>query len=103
VERVSEGIEVNALRLDEGIGEKNRIVQWLHTPDGAQRDSFDPVVVPPDHFLMLGDNRDNSADSRYFGMVPRDLLIGRAVVVLVSADITGNWAPRLERFGEHLN
>jgi len=103
VERVSEGIEVDALRLEESTGDKNHVVQWLHGPDGERRDSFGPVAVPPDSFLMLGDNRDNSADSRYFGMVPRELLIGRAVAVLVSADITGNWAPRLERFGEHLD
>lgn len=51
---------------------------------------------------MLGDNRDDSADSRYFGFVPRQLLIGQAERVLVSADIKGNWHPRLERFGQHL-
>ncbi len=51
---------------------------------------------------MLGDNRDNSADSRYIGFVPRHLLIGRAERILVSADITGNWMPRTERFGKTL-
>jgi signal peptidase I len=51
---------------------------------------------------MLGDNRDDSADSRYFGLVPRELLIGRAVAILASADIKGNWALRLQRFGERL-
>ena len=49
---------------------------------------------------MLGDNRDNSADSRYIGMVPRHLLIGRAHHVLVSANILGNWLPRWERLGQ---
>ncbi|XLM23212.1 S26 family signal peptidase, partial [Chromobacterium piscinae] len=49
-------------------------------------------------YMMLGDNRDDSADSRYFGLVPRNLLIGRAVGVIASADITGNWMPRWERF-----
>jgi signal peptidase I len=52
--------------------------------------------------MMLGDNRDNSEDSRYIGMVPRALLIGRAERVLASADITGNWLPRTERFGMSL-
>jgi signal peptidase I len=51
---------------------------------------------------MLGDNRDNSADSRYIGLVPRKLLIGRAERVLVSADYQGNWMPRTERFGMSL-
>ncbi len=51
---------------------------------------------------MLGDNRDNSADSRYVGLVPRERLIGRASRVLVSAAVTGNWMPRLDRFGKSL-
>ncbi len=54
-------------------------------------------------FLVLGDNRDNSADSRYIGLVPRHLLIGRAVRILVSADIKGHWLPRFDRFGMRLN
>lgn len=67
----------------------------------ARRD-FAPLTVPADQYLMLGDNRDNSADSRYIGMVPRALLIGRAERVLASADIQGNWHPRTERFGMDL-
>lgn len=94
---------IDALHLDESIGKDEHIVQWLQTSRGAVNDNFGPLVIPADHFLMLGDNRDNSADFRYFGLVPRNLLIGRAVTVLVSADIKGNWAPRFERFGERLN
>jgi signal peptidase I len=94
---------IDALHLDESIGKDEHIVQWLQTSRGAANDNFGPLVIPADHFLMLGDNRDNSADFRYFGLVPRNLLIGRAVTVLVSADIKGNWAPRFERFGERLN
>ncbi|WP_374358556.1 signal peptidase I [Pseudoduganella danionis] len=67
----------------------------------AQRD-IAALVVPAGQYLMLGDNRDNSADSRYIGMVPRALLIGRAERVLASADIQGNWLPRTERFGMSL-
>ena len=78
-----------ALRLTEAIGRDQRRVQLL-------------AGVPAGMYLMLGDNRDDSADSRYFGFVPRALLIGQAERVLVSADIKGNWHPRLERFGQRL-
>lgn len=47
---------------------------------------------------MLGDNRDDSADSRYFGLAPRELLIGRSVGVIASSDITASWMPRWSRF-----
>jgi len=90
-----------ALRLTERAeGAPPRRVQWI---DGVPaRNSFQAVVVPAGQYLMLGDNRDNSADSRYFGFVPRHLLIGQAHRILVSADIKGHWAPRLARFGQVL-
>lgn len=102
LEHPSSGVAVHALRLYETSGSRTHVVQWLELPNGTQGDSFGPIAVPAGHYLMLGDNRDNSADSRYFGLVPRELLIGRAVAILVSADIEGNWAPRFARFGEAL-
>lgn len=72
-------------------------------PDRAAKRNFGPITIPPDQYLMLGDSRDNSADSRFIGLVPRKLLTGRAEAVLVSADIMGNWMPRTERFGMKLN
>lgn len=69
---------------------------------GLARD-FGPLTVPPDSYFMLGDHRDNSEDSRFIGVVPRQLLIGRAERTLVSADIIGDWRPRIERFWARLD
>jgi signal peptidase I len=102
VEHPAPGMAVHALRFDERTAYGQHVVQWFHLPDGSEDDSFGPVVLPAGRYLMLGDNRDDSADSRYFGLVPRELLIGRAVAILASADIKGNWALRLQRFGERL-
>jgi len=44
------------------------------------------ITVPPDSYFVMGDNRNNSEDSRYWGFVPRDLVIGRAMFVYWSYD-----------------
>ena len=92
--------DVPALRLQETSGAGTHRIQVL--PGIAAARNFGPVTVPADHYLMLGDNRDDSIDSRYIGFVPRALLIGRAQRILVSADIKGNWLPRLGRTGMSL-
>jgi len=48
------------------------------------RDNWGPIVVPPAHFFVLGDNRDNSLDSRYWGFVPDSLLRGTPWIVYYS-------------------
>lgn len=90
-----EGHTLHAVRATEHLGGRDHAVQFLPAVQ-ARRDAG-PLVVPADMYYMLGDNRDNSADSRYIGLVPRHLLIGRAHRIVVSADIVGNWLPRLGR------
>ena len=76
-------------------------VQFL--PGAYARRDFARVTVPAGHYFMLGDNRDNSADSRYIGFVPRSAIIGRTRRLVVSADVKGSWLPRLERIGKPLD
>lgn len=51
-----------------------------------------PIVIPADRFFMMGDNRDNSLDSRYWGLVPRSHLRGKPVVVYFSYE-PDTWRP----------
>jgi signal peptidase I len=64
--------------------------------------SFGPVQVPAGRYFVMGDNRDNSFDSRYFGFVPRDSILGRATLVAMSFDHDHHYQPRFERFGRDL-
>jgi signal peptidase I len=50
----------------------------------SRRDNYGPVQIPMGHYFMMGDNRDDSADSRYFGFLPEDHIVGRPLVVFWS-------------------
>jgi signal peptidase I len=55
-------------------------------------------VVPARHYFMAGDNEANSFDSRYWGCVPRERILGRATAVVFSLDHDHYWLPRWSRF-----
>jgi signal peptidase I len=69
--------------LPEGIKHK---VQFYEDFPFSRRD-FGPVVVPPNHYFVMGDNRDNSEDSRYWGFLPRENIVGKAFVIYFSGDV----------------
>jgi signal peptidase I len=85
VEMREKKVYINGKALDEPY------VHFLQAP-GAQsefsevtsydvRERYGPVKVPPDHYFMMGDNRDNSQDSRYWGFLPRELVKGKALFI----------------------
>jgi signal peptidase I len=65
----------------------------------ASRDQFGPFVVPPGEYFAMGDNRDDSRDSRVWGSVPRALIKGRAFMVYWSFDMR---PPQGDTFRERL-
>jgi signal peptidase I len=85
VELRSKKVYVNGQPLDEPY------VHFLEGPshgaEGAEVTSFDvrerygPVTVPPDQYFVMGDNRDNSQDSRYWGFLRRDYIKGKALII----------------------
>lgn len=75
---------------------KTHVVRLNPTAQGYA--NFNPVTVPANQYLMLGDNRDNSADSRVIGLVPRSEFVGRSSSVVMSLDYEDYFLPRPERF-----
>jgi signal peptidase I len=79
----------------ENLGERPHPIMLM--PARPTLRSFGPVTVPEGQYLMLGDNRDNSKDSRFIGFVPRDSIVGRAHRVLYSLDSERWYKPRGDR------
>src|SRR3954465_14159557 len=83
IELINKKVHVNGKPLDE---------PYIHflTPPTADyqeatpsdvRERFGPVTVPPNQYFVMGDNRDNSQDSRYWGFLPRDYVKGKALMI----------------------
>lgn len=97
-------------------GVKHKIA--LYQSPLLPRKDIPPIRIPEGHYFVMGDNRDNSEDSRYWGLLPRENIVGKAFVIYFSGDIppleTTNVSlltglrqlflallkPRLDRIGE---
>jgi signal peptidase I len=87
------------LAIEHGPADPHRVMAFPSRPTIR---TFDPLIVPDGQYFMMGDSRDNSHDSRYFGFVDRSQIVGRAERVLVSLDFNRRYGPRFERFFEAL-
>ena len=85
-----------AVFAQELLGTRGHAVMAL--PGMPAMRNFGPIRVPAEKFFVMGDNRNNSHDSRYFGFVARREIIGEATGVFVSADLDRWLQPRFRRF-----
>ncbi len=74
-----------------------------HDPQKRALRDFGPVNVEKGEYFLMGDNRDNSADSRYFGFVERSAICGRVIGLAFSLDHENHYLPRGDRFFTALN
>jgi signal peptidase I len=63
-----------------------KVVPESFLPAGLRYENFGPIEVPNGQYFMLGDNRNNSEDSRYWGFLPEDLIVGKAVFIYWPVD-----------------
>lgn len=76
-----------------------RSAHWvLALPGRPALRSFPPLTIPAGKYFMMGDSRDNSFDSRYFGFVDRAQIVGEAKAVALSFDKRHHYMPRFNRF-----
>ena len=90
------GMDANQYGFIENLGPARHPI--LITPRRPALRSFDPVTIPQGRYFMMGDNRDDSADSRYFGFVTRDRIVGQATAIVISLDLNHHDRPRWGRF-----
>jgi signal peptidase I len=82
-----------------------RNYECVEPPLDGDRDHSDTpheIVVPPGSYLMIGDNRDNSYDGRYWGFVPEDHLVGKATRIWFNWDLQRSGGPDWSRIGRRI-
>lgn len=77
----------------------------IYPPGAGNKDNYGPITIPPGKLFMMGDNRDDSDDSRFWGFLDKSLIKGKAMVIYWSWDQDNRVAgvlpqPRFNRIGD---
>jgi signal peptidase I len=90
VEMREKKVYINGQPLDEPyvhfLTAANEASEFHETTTVDLRERYGPATVPPEHYFVMGDNRDNSQDSRYWGFLPRENIKGKALIIYWSDD-----------------
>ena len=97
VEQIHKGVQL----FQENNAEKKYFIQ--HSPSQMIK-MVKKIIIPDGQYFFMGDNRDNSNDSRFWGLVPKSFLKGKAVLVWLSFDSLEGFIPKIRwnRFGQIL-
>jgi signal peptidase I len=101
LEPLREGDKEDGVYVVESVGSLTHVMQVKPHYYNPMK-NYGPITIPKDLYFVMGDNRDNSADSRYYGLIPRSEIRGHATRILLSLNTKESYKPRMERFFEML-
>lgn len=96
ISNITDQDRLNYEFVEETIGDLKHIL--MLSAIEMQDTSFAPLTIPKNKYFMMGDNRDNSADSRQFGLIDRSAILGQVTTAIISWNIDNHYLPRNQRY-----